>query len=50
MGRVMPSTASSISLRNAVCSCLISRARRGDAFPGSGRTSSSRPPSKHNTR
>lgn len=41
LGRVMPSTASSVSLSDAVCSCLISCARHGDAFPGSVHTGGS---------
>lgn len=40
----MLSTASSISLCDTVCSCLISHARHGDAFPNSGHTGSSRAP------
>lgn len=41
---VMPSVASSISLHNTVCSCLISRAQHGDVFPSSGHTGGSRAP------
>lgn len=40
----MLSTASSISLCDTVCSCLISHARHGDAFSSSGHTGSSRAP------
>lgn len=40
----MPSTGSSISLCDAVCSCLISSTRHSDFFPGSRSCSGSRAP------
>lgn len=44
LGQPMPSTGSSISLCDAVCSCLISCTRHSDSFPGSGHSSGSRAP------